>query len=112
MDLASLCAGPTWTQDGAIHGVLSLLTHQVRAVRLAGKTEPPKGSAANAPKVQVEHAIDVHHDPVTNRPPLRDNPAHAEIRPAPHWCNPSVFKRLKERLARLAVVVILPAPLR
>ena len=114
VDLASLCgaAGATWTQEGEENGVLSLETKLVRVVRVIGLTPAPPGSPPNSPKVPVEHVIDVHHDPVANRPPLRDNPAHAEIRPAPNWCNGSVFKKLKERLALLADIVIMPLPLR
>lgn len=114
VDLASLCgeAGTEWTQDGHDNGVLSLETREVRAQKISGQVPPAEGGPPNAPKQTIEHVIDVYHCPVKDSPPLRDNPAHAEIRPAPDWCNGSVFKKLREKLARMARVIVLPRELR
>jgi len=52
-----------------------------------------------------QHAVDVLHRPIINRPDEPDNPAHCQIE-----CDPSIekdnsFKRLKEALAGLATRV-------
>jgi hypothetical protein len=49
-----------------------------------------------------EYAIDVRPDP------LPENPAHALIYAQPQFANQSVFRRLRERLALLARIELLP----
>jgi hypothetical protein len=58
-----------------------------------------RGSLPGCP----EYEIDVRPDP------LPDNPAHALIYAQPQYANPSVFRKLRERLALLARIELLPA---
>jgi hypothetical protein len=50
-----------------------------------------------------EYGVDV--EPV----PLPDNPAHAEIFGRPPFDTDKVFERIKQALARLAVIALSPA---
>jgi hypothetical protein len=114
VDLARLC-GPTgaaWTQEGEENGVLRLITGEVRAEPVVGEMKAAAPPAGAAKSVKVEHQIDVHECPVKDVEGHRDNPAHAEIRPSPEWCSKNVFRRLLERLARIAKVEIFPGPVR
>lgn len=112
VDIATLCiplGGPTWTQAGEDNGVARLKAEAVRALVIVGVHVIPPPRPPNTKKeVDVAHAIDVHPCPVAGDPALRDNPAHAEIRPSPDWCSKNVFRRLLEALERIASVEILP----
>ena len=112
VDLASRCeklGGAAWTQDGDENGVAVLVTEKVRALKIVGVKTLPLPLPPNTKKtVDVEHAIDVHPCPVRDDPHIRDNPAHAELRPSPEWCSKSAFRRLLEALERIASIAILP----
>lgn len=116
VDLASLCVelgGPAFTQNGEDNGVARLLTRDVRNLVAMGREEfklplPPRMSK----EVKIPHAVDVHPCPVKDVADERDNPAHAELRPSPEWCNKGAFRRLLEGLEQIAKVEILPKSLR
>ncbi|MDX1934256.1 MAG: hypothetical protein SFU56_16770 [Capsulimonadales bacterium] len=93
VDRAALCP------DGAVEiqarfspgsGVLSLVAREVRSLQTV------HGGTG------LVYGVDV--EPV----PLPDNPAHAEIFGHPPFDTDKVFDRIKQALARIATVVILP----
>jgi hypothetical protein len=105
VNLASMCGeGPTWTQGGDLrNGVAVLVTGSVREIKTVG--EPPK-------KAKVEHSVDVFPRPIKDHETLPDNPAHAQIEPAPVWSTPGAFRRLKEALSQRAEILVPPACVR
>jgi len=105
VDQASLCpTGLAWTQDGdPRNGVAVVLTGSVRLIKITAEAEG---------KRRVEHAVDVHSRPIKDVPNLPDNEAHAQIEPQPEWATGNAFRKLLERLSRLAEVKIRPACVR
>ena len=75
--------------------IVSLVTVDIRNIKTVEQRNE-KG------KVVRQHMIDVEPKPE------RDNPAHAEIFAVPEFSSESAFRRLKERLAQLAVWEIGP----
>lgn len=93
VDRAILCAGgarDTLARFHAGSGVLSLIAEDVRGLTTT------HGSTGQS------YGVDV--DPV----PLADNPAHAEIFGNPPFDTDRIFDRIKQALARIAVVAIPP----
>ena len=89
VDRASLCnQEPSSTQKTVQDGVISLTCIEVRMIDLAQKDS--KG------KEKFKYKIDVKSRP------LPDNIAHAQIEPTPEYQTKSVFRKLRERLARIA----------
>ena len=93
VDRALLCpGGPSETQmrfsPGS--GVLSLVTHNVRLITTI------HGTTGQVYGVDVECV------------PLPHNPAHAEIFGRPHFDTDKIFDRIKQSLARIAVIATLP----
>ncbi|WP_052017618.1 hypothetical protein [Pseudanabaena biceps] len=80
---------PTKTQLFDTDGVIGLIAGNVRAI-----DDLSSGDAKG--NVTALYKIDVIH-----RPKL-ENKAHARIEPSPEYSNDKVFKRLQQRLARLA----------
>ena len=90
--------GPTYTQQSPENGVLQLLVQDVRSIPKL-KVMNERGKPV---KPEREHAADVLPAPIKGDPVLPDNPAHCEITLMPQLAPESVFRRLQEKLARMA----------
>jgi len=102
VDRSSLCGSdPNYSINDQTDCVVSLVTGDVRGVASVVKHEKVEGE-----QVINTYSIDVHSAP------LDENPAHAEVRAAPKISSKSVFRRLRESLARLASWEIQPHELR
>ena len=91
VDRAVLCPGglkDTQSRFRAGSGVLSLITRDVRSL-----------SAAHGTTGQLYNV-----EPV----PLPENPAHAEVFGRPPFDTDKVFDRIKQALARIAVITLPP----
>lgn len=89
VDRAMFCSNnPTNSQKSDKDGVISLVCRDIRIIDLVQKDS--KG------KQKFKYKVDVIARP------LNENKAHAQIEPSPEYETKSVFRRLKERLARLA----------
>lgn len=100
VDRESHCTGgPAWTQQVTDNGVLSLNTGAVRAIDTVVQRDA-KGRLVEQHKIDVEPA------------PLPDNPAHCQIVASPEYRSDSAFRKLRERLALMALPVILPRDVR
>lgn len=86
---------PALTKLTPSDGVIALSAERVRSIGEIIQRNPTGKS------VLVTHQIDVKPDPIFNDPELPDNPAHAKIYATPQFANQSVFKKLRESLARL-----------
>lgn len=96
VDRAKLCgANPAYTKKKPTDGVVSLTALSVR--QIADVVQNDKHG-----KPILAHAVDAIPDPVKNHPALPDNLAHALIVTNPDFESGSVFKKLKESLARIA----------
>jgi hypothetical protein len=80
---------PTKTQSEKTDGVIGLIVQNVRAI-------DDLSSSDSKGKITAFYKIDVIHRP---KP---ENKAHTQIEPSPDYSSASVFKRLQQRLARLA----------
>ena len=80
---------PTKTQLSDTDGVIGLIAGNVRAI-----DDLSSGDAKG--NVTALYKIDVIHRP---KP---ENKAHARVEPSPEYSSDKVFKRLQQRLARLA----------
>ncbi len=86
---------PSHAQRSQTDAVAQLLTAEVRAIRtLAQRDEHGHESGV--------YSIDVRPDP------LPENPAHAVIFADPRFASRSLFRKLQERLAYMAVFVLMP----
>ena len=89
VDRANLCGNdPKHTQKEETDGVFPLLTGEVRAIN---------DLTYQGEQAVEYYLVDVHPDPI-----LPQNHAHAVITTSPEFQTKSAFRRLKERLARLA----------
>ena len=99
VDRANLCNyDPSHTQKNDQDAVVSLITENVRAIKIV--QNDPKGNP------EFPYKIDVIYRP------LDENVAHAQIEPSPEYRNRTPFKKLLERLAYLAKWEISPYELR
>lgn len=86
---AKLCGyDPQCTQKNLDDGVVSLITGEVRMINVSQNDQ--KG------KPLFDYKIDVCPRPTD------DNPSHAQIEPSPDYTNKNVFRKVAEKLARLA----------
>jgi hypothetical protein len=93
VDRANLCPGgpeETRARFSPGSGVLSLVAHEVRSL-----------TATHGGTGQV-YGVDV--EPV----PLPENPAHAEVFGRPPFDTDKVFERIKQALARIAIIALPP----
>ncbi len=67
------------------YGIVKLTTKDVREVKVEIQTKPVS-----------KHDVDIKHSP------LKEDYAHGHIEAAPKFSNDSQFKKLKERLAKIA----------
>jgi hypothetical protein len=89
VDRAKLCNyNPKWTQKNLDDGVVSLIAREVRMIDVAQNDS--KGNKLFAYKIDVCPR------------PVDDNPAHAQIEPSPDYINKTTFRKVTEKLARLA----------
>ncbi len=89
VDRANFCSyDPQHTQKNPDDGVVSLITGEVRMINVPQNDE--KG------KPLFDYKIDVYPRPTD------DNPSHARIEPSPKYQNKTTFKKVAEKLARLA----------
>lgn len=96
VDRAKLCdANPAYTRKRPTDGVVSLTACSVRQI-----ADVVQNDKHGNPK--LAYAIDVIPDPVKDHPLLSDNLAHAIIMANPDFESGSVFRKLKESLARIA----------
>lgn len=90
VDRAKLCGYcPKSTQKNPGDGVVSLVTGDVRAI----DNIPQRDDKGNQ--------LFIYKIDVCSRP-TDDNPAHAQIEPSPHYQKKTTFKKVIEKLARLA----------
>ena len=90
VDRADLCdRNPQKTQHDPRDGVLSLICKDIRMIDDVVKRDE-KGNE------QLKYKIDVIPRPLEN------NIAHAQIEPSPEYQNKSNFRKVQERLAKLA----------
>lgn len=83
---------PLLSKKSETDGIISLVTADVRAVEINH----------NNPNGPTTYKIDVYAAPIQEGPGQIANLAHAEIRPTPEYETPGVFRKVLERLARLA----------
>lgn len=96
VDRAKLCgANPVYTKKRPTDGVVSLTVLSVRQI-----ADVVQNDKYGNPK--FAYAVDAIPDPVKDDPVLPDNLAHALIVANPDFESKSVFKKLKESLARIA----------
>ncbi|MEH2280612.1 MAG: hypothetical protein V7K90_04595 [Nostoc sp.] len=89
VDIAKLRGyDPQCTQKNPDDGVVSLITGEIRMINVS--QNDPKG------KPVLDYKIDVCPRPTD------DNPSHAQIEPSPSYTNKGTFKKVAEKLARLA----------
>ena len=99
VDRACLCGNdPTRAQKSPEDGIASLLTLDVRNIKDFKQTVNSKPMLDEHGQERM-HAFDAIPDPITTHP---ENPAHALITSSPGYDGKSAFKRLIERLARMA----------
>lgn len=79
---------PQCTQKNPDDGVVSLIAGEVRMINVS--QNDPKG------KPVFDYKIDVYPRPTD------DNPSHAQIEPSPNYTNKGTFRKVAEKLARLA----------
>jgi len=88
VDLAALCSSnPAHTQIDPTDGVIELIIGRVRQIK-------------NIRKIVGNDTIEYDIDVIPR--PIESNEAHAQIEPSPEFSSGSTFKKLQERLARLA----------
>ncbi|MEE3715276.1 hypothetical protein V2H45_00795 [Tumidithrix elongata RA019] len=80
---------PSRTQLEKTDGIIGLIAGNIRAV-------DDLSSGDSKGKITTSYKIDVIHRPKS------DNKAHARIEPSPEYSSDKVFKRLQQKLARLA----------
>ncbi|WP_283745864.1 hypothetical protein [Sideroxydans sp. CL21] len=90
---------PCRAQKSPEDGIVSLVTIDVRNIKDFRQTTDKGKPKTDENGQELMHAFDVIPDPVTTHPV---NPAHALITSSPGYTGKSAFKRLIERLARLA----------
>ncbi|MUG97109.1 hypothetical protein F7734_34175 [Scytonema sp. UIC 10036] len=91
VDRAKLCNhNPQWTQKNTNDAVVSLVAGDIRMIDDIVQKD------AKGKEIIYAYKIDVHPRP------LGDNPAHAQIEPSPAYQNRNVFRKVSEKLARLA----------
>lgn len=89
VDRAKLCGWkPKHTQKNPDDGVVSLIAGEVRMINVSQNDQ--KGNTL------FDYKIDVCPRP-TN-----DNPSHAQIEPSPDYASKGTFRKVSEKLARLA----------
>ncbi|WP_375476524.1 hypothetical protein [uncultured Nostoc sp.] len=89
VDRAKLCSyDPQSTQKNPDDGVVSLITGEVRMINVSQNDQ--KGNPV------FDYKIDVCPRPTD------DNPSHAQIEPSPNYTNKTTFRKVAEKLARLA----------
>ena len=99
VDRACLCEHePSRAQKSPEDGIASLIALEVRNIKDFKQTNNGK-PLTDENGQELRHAFDVIHDPITTQP---ENPAHALIIATPGYSGKSAFKRLIERLARIA----------
>lgn len=99
VDRACLCEyDPSRAKKSPEDGIVSLVTIDVRNIKDFKQTDKGK-PIADENGQELMHAFDVIPDPITTHP---ENPAHALITASPGYSGKSAFKRLIERLARMA----------
>jgi len=86
---------PGRSQKSASDGILQLLTVEVRA-------EPVVENNQDGDPV-ANYLVKVDPDPIPPGGPLPENPAHALISLTPNTENKKLFRKLRERLALLAM---------
>lgn len=103
VDRASLCNDdPTHTRREPSDAVASLITHEVRDIKTVVKRTGSTGQT-----IAFTYKIDVKPDPIKDDPILPDNPAHAKIYEDQELTN-NPFRRLREELAELAIIILPP----
>ncbi|WP_392532507.1 hypothetical protein [Nostoc sp. C117] len=89
VDRAKLCGyDPQCTQKNPDDGVVSLIAGEVRMINVSQNDQ--KGNPL------FNYKIDVCPRPTD------DNPSHAQIEPSPDYTNKGTFRKVAEKLARLA----------
>jgi hypothetical protein len=83
---------PVKTQIDRQDGVALLIASEVRQISKQGLDPEPQEGGSKL----VTYHVDVLHRPEP------ENPAHSQVEPTPPYKTPSVFKRIREALARLA----------
>ncbi|GAA6620648.1 hypothetical protein [Scytonema sp. NUACC26] len=90
VDRAKLCNyDPQWTQKNPNDAVVSLVAGDIRVIDDIVQKDA-KGKELWTYKIDVCPR------------PLADNPAHAQIEPSPAYQNRNTFRKVSEKLARLA----------
>lgn len=92
--------GAEFTQQSPENGVLRLTAGDIRGVEFSHS--PPKSP-------ETQYTANVHPDPIKDAP---KNLAHCVVRARPAPNKKTIFKKLAERLARLAEWEILPPELK
>lgn len=96
VDRARMCGNdPRKTQQDVTDAVVSVVTRDVRGIDTVVQND------SNGRPIRA-FCVDVEHVPVFDHPVLPDNHAHAEIYLIPEVSNKSVFRKLCERLSKLA----------
>lgn len=104
VDRAKCCGNdPAYTRLEAADAVASLSARDVRNINTVVQRTGATGAT-----ISHRYKIDVRPDPIKDEPGTRDNPAHAKIHADEALTN-GPFKRLREELADMAVVVLEPA---
>lgn len=88
VDREAVRGSPELARKSATDGVISLITGDVRSINVT--TNDAKGRPVH------EHSVDVTHNPLAN------NLSHCLIICVPALQNDTIFRKLKEALARLA----------
>ncbi|QLE55977.1 hypothetical protein [Nostoc sp. TCL26-01] len=89
VDRAKLCNNdPKHTQKNPNDGVVSLIAGEIRSINVS--QNDPKGNPI------FDYKIDVYPRPT------EDNPSHAQIEPSPDYATKGTFRKVAEKLARLA----------
>ncbi|MEA5616340.1 hypothetical protein VB711_00590 [Cronbergia sp. UHCC 0137] len=90
VDRAKLCGfNPKYTQKNPNDGIISLIAGEVRAIDSIVQSDA-KGNQLFVYKIDV-----------CSRP-TDENLAHAQIEPSPDYTNKNTFRKVAEKLARLA----------
>lgn len=105
VDRAAIEPDPYIARQSDDDGVVSLQTRDVQT-----KVDLVINPNDKPPKVKQFYAVSIFARPIPPNDPegRKENPAHAQIETAPDFANPSHFKKLREKLCRLARMVILP----
>ena len=100
VDRSLLCnADPSYAQKSPKDGVVSVIAIEVREIKNFPRKDEKGKDLINEVGVVLNHAFDVVPDPITTPP---ENLAHALIITSPDYSSPNAFKRLLERLTRIA----------